>query len=86
MAPKQAISKKNKEKKKNQAIDDATFGLKNKNKSAKVQKFVSQVSTTLNNNLSDAVWSALEHIECSDRTPLIFLRMQYNVLIRKRRD
>jgi uncharacterized protein YjbK len=55
MAPKQAMSKKNKEKKKNQAIEDATFGLKNKNKSSKVQKFVSQVETTMKNNQSDAV-------------------------------
>mmetsp|Transcript_17309 Transcript_17309/g.28950 ORF Transcript_17309/g.28950 Transcript_17309/m.28950 type:complete len:363 (-) Transcript_17309:88-1176(-) len=54
MAPKQAMSKKNKEKKKNQAIADATFGLKNKNKSSKVQKYVSQVETTMKNNLSDA--------------------------------
>ena len=38
MPPKQATSKKSKEKKKTQAIADATFGLKNKNKSAKVQK------------------------------------------------
>lgn len=57
MAPKQAMSKKNKEKKKNQAISDATFGLKNKNKSAKVQGFVKQVEVTMKNNLSDAVSS-----------------------------
>ena len=57
MAPKQAMSKKNKEKKKSQAISDATFGLKNKNKSAKVQGFVKQVETTMKNNLSDAVSS-----------------------------
>lgn len=55
MAPKQAMSKKNKEKKKNQAISDATFGLKNKNKSAKVQSYVKQVEVTMKNNLSDAV-------------------------------
>lgn len=55
MAPKQAMSKKNKEKKKNQTIADATFGLKNKNKSAKVQNFVKQVETTMKNNMSDAV-------------------------------
>lgn len=54
MAPKQAMSKKNKDKKKNQAIEDATFGLKNKNKSSKVQKFVGRVETQLKNNVSDA--------------------------------
>ena len=60
MAPKQAVSKKAKEKKKNQAIEDATFGLKNKNKSAKVQKYVSQVNATMKNNLSDAVSEAFD--------------------------
>ena len=55
MPPKQATSKKSKEKKKTQAIADATFGLKNKNKSAKVQNYVKQVESSMKNNLSDAV-------------------------------
>lgn len=37
-------SKKNIEKAKDKKIEDKTFGLKNKNKSAKVQKYVEQVT------------------------------------------
>lgn len=40
MPPKEKPSKKNQVKKKDQAIEDRTFGLKNKNKSAKVQGFI----------------------------------------------
>lgn len=40
---KQQPSQKNKEKKKAQQVQDKTFGLKNKNKSSKVQKYVQQV-------------------------------------------
>ncbi|KAJ2717047.1 Translation machinery-associated protein 46 [Coemansia spiralis] len=44
MPPKQAKgSKKSEEKQKKQVIEDKTFGLKNKNKSAKVGKYVKQV-------------------------------------------
>ena len=41
MGPK---SKKEIAKKKDQAIEDRTFGLKNKNKSAKVQNFIQRTS------------------------------------------
>jgi hypothetical protein len=40
MPPKEKPSKKNVQKKKDQSIEDRTFGLKNKNKSAKVQGFI----------------------------------------------
>ena len=47
MAPKQPKSKKALREKSAQAVSDATFGLKNKNKSAKVQQFVNQVKTAV---------------------------------------
>ena len=50
MAPKQQISKKAQKEKKERAIEDLTFGLKNKNKSAKVKEFVNQVKSTVKNS------------------------------------
>lgn len=44
MPPKEKPSKKNALKKKDQAIEDRTFGLKNKNKSARVQGFIQSKS------------------------------------------
>ncbi|KAG7364736.1 DRG family regulatory protein, Tma46 [Nitzschia inconspicua] len=51
MPPKktQGASKKADQKKKNQAIEDRTFGLKNKNKSKKVQQYVQAVKTSVLN-------------------------------------
>lgn len=43
MAPKSQPSKKTEEKVKQKVIDDKTFGLKNKNKSSKVNKYIQQV-------------------------------------------
>lgn len=43
MGPKEKPSKKNVLKKKEQAIEDRTFGLKNKNKSKKVQGFIAGI-------------------------------------------
>ena len=43
MAPKQEMSKKNKRDKAARTVEDATFGLKNKNKSKKVQVFIDRV-------------------------------------------
>lgn len=43
MAPKQEVSKKNKKAKADRAVEDQTFGLKNKNKSAKVKTFIDRV-------------------------------------------
>ncbi len=47
MPPKKAAgpSKKADDKKKNKIIEDKTFGLKNKNKSKSVQKYVQSVSS-----------------------------------------
>ena len=53
MPPKQPLSKKQKEAKQKQALEDQTFGLKNKNKSAKVQQFVKQVQLSAKNNSVD---------------------------------
>jgi DRG Family Regulatory Proteins, Tma46 len=52
MPPKKAPgpSKKADQKKKNQIIEDRTFGLKNKNKSKKVQQFVQSVKTSVLNS------------------------------------
>jgi len=60
MAPKQDISKKAKKAKQDQAIEDQTFGLKNKNKSAKVQQFITQVNKGIKNDSAnrDAVCAA----------------------------
>ena len=44
-----ATSKKSEQKKKNQQIEDRTFGLKNKNKSKKVQSYVKSVANSVNN-------------------------------------
>lgn len=43
-------SKKTEQKKKVQQIEDRTFGLKNKNKSKKVQQFVKSVTNSVNNS------------------------------------
>lgn len=53
MPPKQPLSKKQKDAKQKQSLEDQTFGLKNKNKSAKVQQFVKQVQTSAKNNSID---------------------------------
>jgi hypothetical protein len=52
MPPKKApaTSKKADQKKKNQIIEDRTFGLKNKNKSKKVQQYVQSVTTNVMNS------------------------------------
>jgi len=54
MAPKakkkQDTSKKNQQKKKENVISDRTFGLKNKNKSKKVQGFIKSVEHSVNNS------------------------------------
>jgi hypothetical protein len=47
-------SKKALQKKKDRAIEDKTFGLKNKNKSSKVQAFVNSTQKSINNAGSDA--------------------------------
>jgi len=51
MPPKKgsAPSKKTEQKQKQKVIEDKTFGLKNKNKSTKVQKFITNVKTQVNN-------------------------------------
>ena len=54
------------------AADDKTFGLKNKNKSAKVQKYVQQVQQTVQNAnkstkpVSTAIesWAVLSNVSC----------------------
>ncbi|KAL3916593.1 MAG: hypothetical protein SGARI_007928, partial [Bacillariaceae sp.] len=56
----QAASKKNEQKKKQTAIDDKTFGLKNKNKSKKVQNYVQQVKNAVNNTGTTARQRQLE--------------------------
>jgi hypothetical protein len=50
MAPKQDVSKKTLQKKKQQAIEDKTFGLKNKNKSKKVQQQVKSIEKNVMNS------------------------------------
>lgn len=49
MPPKKQQNKKEKEKKQ-KATDDKTFGMKNKNKSAKVQRYIQQVNTQAKHN------------------------------------
>ena len=44
------VSKKAEQKKKNQQIEDRTFGLKNKKNSKKVQSFVKSVTNSVNNS------------------------------------
>ena len=44
------VSKKAEQKKKKSQIDDRTFGLKNKNKSKKVQGYVQSVTNSVNNS------------------------------------
>ena len=50
MAPKENSSKKAQKKKQDKAIEDRTFGLKNKNKSKKVQEFITGVEKTVKNS------------------------------------
>lgn len=47
MPPKDKPSKKAVKEKQNKAIDEATFGIKNKNKSKKVQQFISRVEKSV---------------------------------------
>jgi hypothetical protein len=47
MPPKKGESKKTLQKEKAKILEDKTFGLKNKNKSSKVQKFIKSVETTV---------------------------------------
>ncbi|KAI9476395.1 MAG: hypothetical protein EXX96DRAFT_507587 [Benjaminiella poitrasii] len=56
MPPKKQQTK-NDKKKKEKAVEDKTFGMKNKNKSAKVQRYIQQISTQAKNN-SDKTSSA----------------------------
>ena len=57
MPPKEKPSKKAVKEKQARLIDDATFGLKNKNKSKKVQQFIDRVEKTVkfNPGAADAV-------------------------------
>jgi hypothetical protein len=50
MAPKEKPSKKNQQKAQAKVIEDRTFGLKNKNKSSKVQGYIKQVETGIKNS------------------------------------
>lgn len=50
MAPKEKPSKKNQQKAQTKVIEDRTFGLKNKNKSAKVQGYIKQVEVGIKNS------------------------------------
>ena len=54
-------SKKALQKKKDKLLDDKTFGLKNKNKSAKVQQYVQSTTKAIMNSGSDAQARAKEH-------------------------
>ncbi len=47
---KKIISKKAKKEKEKKVIEDSTFGLKNKNKSKKVQQFISRVEKSVKYN------------------------------------
>lgn len=47
MPPKSAPSKKAEQKAKDKIIEDKTFGLKNKNKSAKVNQYIKQLEATV---------------------------------------
>lgn len=58
MAPKQQKSKKAIREKSAQMMSDATFGLKNKNKSSKVQKYVKQVETAVKHSDGSAARAA----------------------------
>lgn len=49
MPPKKQQTK-NEKKKKEKAAEDKTFGMKNKNKSAKVQRYIQQVQTQAKHN------------------------------------
>ena len=54
MPPKQQKTKADK-KKAQKATDDKTFGMKNKNKSAKVQRYVQQVQSQAKQNAAQTV-------------------------------
>lgn len=54
------ISKKAKKEKEKKAIEDSTFGLKNKNKSKKVQQFITRVEKSVKHS-----GDGLERVYCS---------------------
>jgi hypothetical protein len=65
----QKPSKKAVREKKDRAIEDATFGLKNKNKSKKVQQFINRVEKSVKNQNGgvDAVRTLLPSLVLSGR-------------------
>jgi hypothetical protein len=54
MPPKKQQTK-NEKKKKEKDTDDKTFGMKNKNKSAKVQRYIQQVQTQAKHNATQGL-------------------------------
>ena len=54
MSKKEKPSKKAVRQKKEKLVDDATFGLKNKNKSSKVQQFINRVEKSVKNSSGGA--------------------------------
>ncbi|KAI7903242.1 uncharacterized protein BX663DRAFT_507964 [Cokeromyces recurvatus] len=59
MPPKKQQTK-NDKKKKEKAVEDKTFGMKNKNKSAKVQRYIQQISNQAKNNAAKTKTTAAE--------------------------
>jgi len=67
MPPKSGPSKKSQEKVKNKIIEDKTFGLKNKNKSTKVQKYVQNVSNNVKGSSKNEEAAARKKAEEKDK-------------------
>lgn len=65
MAPKEKPSKKNQQKAQAKVIEDRTFGLKNKNKSAKVQTYIKQVETGVKNSNGGIEAVSVTHFDMS---------------------
>ncbi len=69
MPPKKAAAggKKVDQKKVQKIVEDRTFGMKNKNKSKKVQKYINQVSSNVANKMQQKV--PLRPVLCSSEPP-----------------
>jgi hypothetical protein len=64
MPPKKQQQTKKDKAKKEKSVEDKTFGMKNKNKSAKVQRYIQQVSTQAKHNAEQRIGGVSCYFSC----------------------
>lgn len=85
MPPKKQQTKKDKQKKE-KATEDKTFGMKNKNKSAKVQRYIQQVNTQAKHNAEQRAGGPVSalHVSQCDCMYLRFIQSKAEALAEKK--